>query len=178
MSAYPMTVHTESLDHSGGSKSFHLMQIDANDGRSVFVSRWGKTGAFGQFKVERFENRPEARRAWDKKRNEKRGGGYRPGATNMVVAENEADLRRILGVGYLSTFGPDNLRHLDPHFNVTGVRGAKVDYDENGEKVDTAKRVDPRLLREAAERERQEKEAQAAAQRAATYNDDPLFGLF
>lgn len=175
MSVYPMTIYTESMDHKGGTKSYHFMIIANAQGKSVLVNRWGKTGAFGQFQVQTFEKFSEATAAKSKKRADRRNNGYQIGNVDKQDQIFDADgLRKFLGHGYGPQFGPDNLLHLDPEYDVTGVRGAKVDYDADGNKIDNAKRVDRAAIEEAQRREREEQQAREQVQ----YSANPNFGLF
>lgn len=175
MSVYPMTIQTESMDHKGGTKSYHFMIISNALGKSVYVNRWGKKGAFGQFQVQTFDTFSAAQTAKNKKRADRRSSGYHSiEADTHDQVFNADDLRKFLGRGYGPQFGPDNLLHLDPDYDVTGVRGAKVDYDENGNKIDSAKRVDPAILEQARQREAEEKKRQEEA----VYSANPLFGMF
>lgn len=175
MSAYPIEVFTETLDHKGGTKSYHFLVLQASTGQALVVFRFGKTGAFGQFMVEQHPNITSASKAHQKKRKEKISGGYQPKVADSKMLHSAEELRKFLGVAYLPQFGPENLKFLDPDFDVKGVKSPKVDgWDENGNKIDSAKRAD---LSSYEEQQRLEREAaeKAEYERMAAH---PNFGLF
>lgn len=174
MSVYPMHVLKETLNHKGGTKSFHLMEIVNAKGNAVLITRWGKTGTFGQFDVKSFTDGDNCKKAYSKKRAEKTKKGYMPTPSDMDIVQSEQELRLLLGVGYLSRFGADNLRVLDPNADTTGIRGPSVDYDEDGNKVDNAKRIDAKLMELAKEREAEEQRKREEE----AYASNPMFGLF
>lgn len=177
MSVYPISVHTVSMDHKGGTKSYHLVRLVTNDGKSVVVNRWGKKGVFGDIKVHHFRSGEErvGVNAFDKKYREKTSNGYETVRDDEVYPKDETELRRALGRTLFIALGATTVSFIDPDIDVSGLRDAKrADYDEDGYKVDNALRVDPREIeRQLEAQKRAEAEAAAAEMKVL-----PTFGLF
>lgn len=174
MSAYPMQVRSVSMDHTGGTKSYHLLLVTTADGRSLFVSRWGKTGAFGEMKPETFPTSAGGEKAWDKKERQKASGGYRQHGAVRVEAVNDAgDLRRAIGIGVWGKVGAAALKHLDPSLDTSGMREADpVRVNEDGTfNANTSRNADL-SAQIAAEKEAQRIESENVLRA------NPLFGKF
>ena len=174
MSIYPIKSRSVSLDHRGGTKSYHLVLIEAANGHCVVVNRWGKTGQFGEMKIEQFDSPVKAQKAWDKKEREKTGKGYsQTGSTRERVANELVELPRVVDAMTFNKMGASNVKWLDPAFDTTGMREADdPQYDEEtGRKLDTARKADLSDL--IAEQQRREAEAAAVA-----YNNNDLYGRF
>nr|AJW30269.1 hypothetical protein pLM21S1_p151 [Sinorhizobium sp. LM21] len=174
MSIYPIKSRTITLDHRGGTKSYHLVLIEAANGNCVVINRWGKTGAFGEMKVETFDSPIKAQKAWDKKEREKTGKGYaqKGGTRERSVAET-SELPKIVDAMTFNKMGASAVKHLDPFFDTSGMREADdPQYDEEtGAKLDTARKAD---LSDAIEAKRI-----ADAEKAArAYDDNDLYGRF
>ena len=173
MSVYPITSKTVSLDHQGGTKSYHLHLIQNGDGKCVVINRWGKTGAIGEMKFEMFDSPVAAERAFARKETEKTRKGYRQtNATREATANSQTELVKAIGTVYFNKMGASMVKHLDPSFDTTGMREMDgPDWDEDGNKVDSSRKVDPAVIRAAqiaAEKE--------AAEKAYSAND--LYGRF
>jgi predicted DNA-binding WGR domain protein len=174
MSVYPIKVHSISLDHRGGTKSYHLMMIEAANGNSVVVYRWGKTGVFGEIKIETFDSPIKARKGWEKKEREKTSNGYsQTGPAVEKVAADASELMAAIGRNMFAKLGASNVKHLDPSFDTSGMREADdPQYDEEtGKKLDTARKMDLAALLE-----EQKRKEEAEIARAYEVND--LYGRF
>lgn len=171
---YPIKSRALSLDHRGGTKSYHLMLIQANNGKCVVINRWGKTGAFGEMKVKTFDSVPAAEKAFSKKEREKTGKGYsQTGASRETTAADGSELPRSIGLAVFNKMGAAAVKHLDPGFDTSGMREAdNPQYDEEtGRKIDTARKADLAELM-AAQKAAEEETAKQA------YADNPIFGRF
>lgn len=177
MSVYPITIRFISMEHKGGTKSYNLAHIVAADSRSVVVNRWGKTGTFGDIKASHFrkEEYGKADKALTAKYREKLGNGYAETNDRFVSASDETELRRALGRMLFIKLGASTIKWLDPNIDVSGLKDAEhPSYDEDGYKVDNARRVDPRELeRQLEAQKRAETEAAAAEMKSL-----PTYGMF
>ncbi|WP_168342099.1 WGR domain-containing protein [Rhizobium leguminosarum] len=174
MSVYPIKVHSISLDHRGGTKSYHLMMIRAANGNTVVVYRWGKTGVFGEVKIETYDGPIKAQKGWDKKEREKTNNGYsQTGPAVEKTANDASELMAAIGRNMFAKLGASNVKHLDPSFDTNGMREADdPQYDEEtGKKLDTARRMDLAALLE-------EQKLKEAAEIAAAYEVNDLYGRF
>lgn len=146
MSAYPMKLRSVSFDHTGGTKSYHLLIVETADGKSLFVSRWGKKGAFGELKAEMFPTVAAGEKAFDKKERQKTSSGYRQtGPSKSDVANNAAELRAAMGLPTWSKVGAGAISHLDPAIDTKGMRDAepnRVGEDGRLTGQDAARKVD------------------------------------
>lgn len=173
MSVYPITSKTISYDHQGGTKSYHLHLIQAANGNCVVINRWGKTGAIGEMKIEMFDSPVKAQRAFDKKETEKTRKGYRQnGPAREATAKDASEIVKAVGNVYFNKMGATAVQHLDPAFDTSGMR--EVDspqWDEDGNKLDSSRKVDPAAVRA----------AQLAAEKEAAekaYSENDLYGRF
>jgi len=64
-----------SAEHKGGTK-FYEVQWASFGNRSVLITRWGRIGTTGQFKVDRWDYSTGAEAAAQRKKEEKIGRGY------------------------------------------------------------------------------------------------------
>lgn len=169
--SYPIKVHQQSLDHHNGTKSYHLVVIEAADGKSLFINRWGKKGQFGQFQV---RHHPDAKSAWknfEKWEVERAKKGYSPAAAARIEeARTPAELSKAVGIGLFNKMGAEAVNHIDPGYDTTGMQrtAALVEYDEEtGRKIDVSRKAD---ITELLEKQRAEERSAYAA------NED--FGMF
>jgi predicted DNA-binding WGR domain protein len=172
--SYPIKTRSISLDHRGGTKSYHLMIIEAANGNAVFISRWGKTGQFGEMKVEEYDSPAKAMKAWEKKEREKTRNGYgQAGPAREGRADTSDEFPKAVSLSIFNKMGASAVKHLDPGFDTAGMREADpAQYDEEtGRKIDTARKAD---ISEALAAEK------AASEKAAAeaYADNPIFGRF
>jgi predicted DNA-binding WGR domain protein len=180
MNHYPITVESQSFNHKGGTKSYHLMLIKTNDGRAVVINRWGKTGAFGEMEVKEFTSIPEALKRWQAKERDKTRNGYGPiGPTKSVVAAAPAELTKAIGLATFNKMGAKAVKHLDDGWDTAGMRELDEAKSHDGEfkhvndttrkaRIDPAELEAERLRMAAAERARQE----------AAYQENSNFGRF
>lgn len=177
MTAYPIHVSIIKLLHKGGTKEYTAYEIASKD-TGVAVFRFGKVGAFGQLKVETYTKSAGAEAAVRKKLKEKASGGYVESDIKEFSANNEAELRSIIGrvmITMITKIGKAALLHIDPDFNVTGIPELReAEYDEDGHKVDVAKRFDPIALEQARIRDLALREEEDRKRNASI----PNFGLF
>lgn len=173
MSVYPITSRTITLNHQGGTKSYHLHLIQAASGNCVVINRWGKTGALGEMKIETFDSPIKAQRAFDRKETEKTRKGYRQDTpARETTAKDSSELVKAVGNVYFNKMGAAAVQHLDPGFDTTGMRQLDgPNWDEDGNKLDSARKVDPATIRA----------AQIAAEKEAAekaYHANDLYGRF
>lgn len=172
MSTYPIKVHSQTFDHRGGTKSYHLMLIETADGRSVFINRWGKKGQFGELQVKEFDDKIKAWKEYERKERDKTKNGYAPeGPARDADAATSGNLVKAIGLAVFNKMGAKAVRFIDPDFDTTGMREAEPNrLDEDGRltgddkprKADIANQLK-------ADREKEMAEA---------YANNPLFGAF
>lgn len=172
--SYPIKVTQQSFDHRGGTKSYHFTLIEAANGKSVVVFRYGKKGQFGQVITEIYETAKAAWKAYEKKEGEKIKNGYQPiGSQTTKVANNSSVFASTVGLALFNKMGGKAVNHLDIGFDTSKMR-QEVDpatLDENGRKVgDTSRKAD---VRELLEQQREEAERAARA-----YDDNEEYGIF
>jgi len=123
MSVFPITIIRESLRHRQGTKAYHLLRIMTASGPALTINRWGKTEAWGEIQIVRHDSMAQATTAYNQEKREKEGRGY---SVYMMARSDNADdfeeFKKVLGPQYFSQLGVDNLRHLSPDFDTTGVR--------------------------------------------------------
>lgn len=173
--SYPIKVTQQSYDHRGGTKSYHFTLIEAADGKSVVIFRYGKKGQFGQVLTETYETAKAAWKAYEKKEGEKIKGGYQP--VSHQVTKTATDPTQIVGTVGMALFnkiGAKAVNHIDAGFDTSKMRqeADPATLDEEGRKVgDTSRRADVRDLLEQQKREEAEQAARA-------YDDNDEFGIF
>jgi predicted DNA-binding WGR domain protein len=174
MTAYPIHVSIIKLLHKGGTKEYTAYEISSKY-TGVAVFRFGKVGAFGQLKVETYTKPAGSEAAVIKKLKEKASGGYVESDIKEFSANNEAELRSIIGRVMITKIGKAALLHVDPDFNVAGIPELReAEYDEDGHKVDVAKRFDPIALEQARVRDLALREEEDRKRNSSI----PNFGLF
>lgn len=173
---YPMRIETCDLDHKGQTKAYHLVMILSANGNSIVINRWGKIGVFGDVQVMKYSTCLAAEVAFSKKIKEKKGRGYGEVSGKEVFAANATELRAAIGRILMTKIGASNLLHLDPDFDVSGFKHETdaVAYDEEGRKIDSARRSDHEAW-ERAVKEKQQAEADLAAKEMQSL---PTFGMF
>lgn len=171
-----MNIHgtKATLDHKGGTKSYHITTLESEAGPAIVIYRWGKTGQFGQIKVERFSSGAAAEHAVMKKVGEKRSGGYIERPVSDSLLRDEAGLKTFLTTPVLMAIGRDDILHVIPGFDISFMRAVAkpVEYNEEGYKQDVAQRAkfSPEQVAET--------ERLAEATRIAKYQAIPGFGRF
>ncbi|PZR92079.1 MAG: hypothetical protein DI537_14735 [Stutzerimonas stutzeri] len=175
MATYPIKVSSLSLDHKGGTKSYHIYVIENSDGRSVFVNRWGKSNTFGELQTKQFLDTAAAWKEFQGKEQTKVRNGYSPKSGMKVqTCDDLAQFKAALGIQLFNKIGKEALEHVDPAIDTTGMRSAEPPKTDDGELKhvrDTARKADISAAL-AAQREKEQAEVEAA------YADNPLYGRF
>lgn len=128
---------TTKAKHKGGTKFYEVTRL-FNDytHSSLVIFRWGKVGAIGEIKVERYTTSVEGDRAFDKKVKEKTNGGYRFEAHVQEIVTSQEQLIRAIGRMIWPKLGKSNLAFLSSEIDVTGMREDDVALrDEDGNQV-------------------------------------------
>lgn len=174
MSSYPMLLREIHMDHSGGTKSYHLTLVSTADGRSLFVCRWGKTGAFGEIKSELFMTAFEGAKAWDKKERSRTSGGYsQKGPTREGKIDGPTDIAKVMGLPLFAKMGAAAINHLDVNYDTRNMRDANEPrYDEDGKLTGRDTRSADIAKEVAAEKARLQAESEN------TLRKNPNFGRF
>lgn len=174
MSVYPIEITRVHMPHKGGSKEYFVTEVLNSKGKALVIFRWGKVGGFGDIHTEMHDSFNAATKAVKKKISSKRSGGYEMKEEDHFTCKDEGDVRRVLG-RVMSKVGKEAMLHIDPDFEVSGMQpGRAPQYDEDGYKVDNARRIDPRVLEENLRLQR-EREAEEERLRNESI---PNFGLF
>ncbi len=119
------TITKLTLEHRSGTKEYHLLLIENSLAqKSVLVNRWGKAGAWGQMKTERGTAYDMAQ-SYRTKLNEKEGRGYRVVSSKPFTASSVEEAKTMIGINYWAQIGADNLQHVFPGVDTTGVRESK-----------------------------------------------------
>lgn len=137
MSTFPIKCQKLTMDHRGGTKSYHLLQLTNTDGEAILVKRWGKTGAFGQMDVRR-GNAHDMASLWNAIHREKTSGlkGYEPGEIKGFNAMTEDELKKFVTVPLWTKLGADNIKHVIPEASAIGVKDPEViEWGEDGKPV-------------------------------------------
>lgn len=139
MPIYPIALRKKSMLHRQGTKEYHQVLITNGEGRALLINRWGKKNTEGQMKVDVFQDVGQAIEMFDAKDRDKKRNGYDhdPARDAIVQAEDEAEFRKKLGVLYLAKLGADNLEHIAPGADTTGVRAPDPlpEFDREGKIV-------------------------------------------
>ncbi|UIN38314.1 WGR domain-containing protein [Methylobacterium oryzae] len=139
MPVYPIALRKKSMLHRQGTKEYHQVLIVNGEGRAVVIQRWGKKNAEGQMRVDAFHHSDAAVAEFESKDRDKKRNGYEhdPARDTIVQCDDEADFRKKLGILYLSKLGPDNLEHIAPGADTTGVRtpDPQPEFDRDGKIV-------------------------------------------
>jgi predicted DNA-binding WGR domain protein len=127
--AFPMSISKQTMRHRTHEKDYHLITVTRPDGRSLFITRWGKRGSTGQIHVEQCPDAFSAEYSFGQKRNEKHNRGYIYEApTKKTTVVDEANLKLLLSAIW-SKLGPDNIRWLAPDINVDKMRDPPPEPD-------------------------------------------------
>ncbi|MDE4297067.1 WGR domain-containing protein [Phaeobacter gallaeciensis] len=180
--SYPVRIEAISLDHKGGTKSYHITKVTNQNGKSLVIYRWGKTGAFGEVMTEKFESASAADKAFEKKLGTKMKGGYSPDAQHdpMPVDVNDFDgLRKKLGRPTMARLGPDHISHIDGDVDTSGVKDAETPrIGEDGRLNPQAEAEKRKRLEEEKRKARKEMERRQQQEYEAAYTANPNFGAF
>jgi len=171
---YPVKITSWSLDHQGGTKQYHFMKIETADGLALGITRWGKTGTFGQIAIEDGLAK-KISPSLVKKENEKIKKGYfgvtsGPNSYKEFEVDTEVELSRALG--------PAMLRHL------TGVNALALIGHSNDKTynvfAELTKEKEEKDKRDAVARNQllQAQHEQKAREQAAIEASNPDWGRF
>ncbi|MER9176288.1 WGR domain-containing protein [Mesorhizobium sp. M0955] len=178
MSSYPIKASRVSLDHHGGTKSYHIILVETADGLGLLVKRWGKTGQFGDMKSESYATYREAEKAFERVFNEKTRKGYAvTGKTVEATANDQHELPGLFGRLVWAKLDAGAIQHICPLMDVADRRQPDPPaFDEDGEFLGKPKPrlLSPQELEEARRLEAEEKKRQEQA----GYASNPLYGMF
>lgn len=120
-----ISIRKVSLRHRSGTKEYHLLLIqNGHTGTGVLVNRWGKAGAWGQMKTEKGSTNDCAKN-YSAKLHEKESRGYNIYSDKHENFSDAESAKGFIGVTYWPQIGPDNLLHVFPGIDVSGVREVK-----------------------------------------------------
>lgn len=129
MTTFPMRVTKQTLDHQGGTKSYHFVFIRNNDGYGLLIKRWGKKGAFGQMEV--LEG-PLAEDIWRRTLKDKQKRGYSIETERLIDVNDLGQLKTALTPRVYTSIGAGALTNLIPGVDTTGVKDPeKIEWVEN-----------------------------------------------
>lgn len=179
---YPIQIESVSLDHSGGTKSYHAKKLVAQSGKSLVIFRWGKTGTFGDIQVFEFDTASEADKAFEKKLASKMSNGYAISPRHdpkPVKADDFEELRALMGRAMMSKIGASNLKYIDPTADTTGMREVELPrLDEEGRINWEAVTERSLRLEEEKRKAREEIAARERAEAESAYSNNPIWGAF
>ena len=172
--AFPMTIKSLSMDHKGGTKSYHLLLISSDQtGASVLINRFGKTGAFGQTQEFSFEARDHAEREFFKKYEEKSKNGYRE-----TISAKSDDVTAITETALINLIGPQMWAKIKTRVANT-LYGDATAIPVSDRAIANAKRLadQAELNRQIAEKIAADKAEKLRLERA-SYETNAAFGRF
>lgn len=173
MIVYPAEVYKVYLEHQGGTKFYELTRVVMGNEASLVIRRFGKVKTFGEVIVTRFSNLTAADKEFSKLFKEKTSGrkGYKLSRDVEQDAVDLNELRILVGRGLFAKLSPEDLKHIDPAIDTSGVRDTdKPRYSEDGEYKGEHRRM-VEITEEMMERERQEQVKELAKM-------NPLYGRF
>lgn len=175
MSVYPMEIAKVSLGHKGGTKDYFLTLIVNATGQAVVIRRWGKKGATGQVTVKKFDNGGLAETDFQKELTKRQSGskGYQIEDSKTLTVESQSQLPLMVGRTVFPQMGGSNVKHIDPGYDVTGMREPESNRDDDDNFVGNTPRhvsVDPAVV-EKLEQEKRERELDSM-------RSNPKFGRF
>lgn len=130
MGTYPIQIIKKSLDHQGGTKSYHTVQVITADGRQLLVKRWGKKGSFGSIDVMIGNTNIGAETAKIIRDKQKRG--YDEVDHKDFRANDLDDFKRLMTPRLYTSLGAANLAYLIPDADTTGIKDAEnVEWEKN-----------------------------------------------
>lgn len=179
MTEYPIKVTAQSFNHSGGTKSYHLMLIRTVTGKCVIVRRWGRVGQFGQLKAEHYNTVSSAMEAFESLLDERRRKGYSTAGLSVKrEAKTQNDLVSAITLPVFSKLGPKTINHLDPTYDTSRMH----EPDEPTLDEDTLRKVRQPTARGISQEDYEEMVRRQEAERLAVernhYESIPEFGMF
>ncbi|MBO6511881.1 MAG: WGR domain-containing protein [Roseibium sp.] len=141
MSVYPVEIRKNRLraqGRGGGTKDYVVITLTSQEDHTLLIKRWGKTGSMGQMSCETHATYATATKEAGNLINSKTKRGYSLVDTTSSKAADEAELKKVLGLGTWSKIDPAHLKFIDPDFDTTGCRehrNAEETVDKFGNKT-------------------------------------------
>lgn len=169
MSVFPISITKSTFRYTGGGsdKEYHTVLITQRGPglRGLGITRWGKTGTWGQMDFHPGAAAVVAPTIVAKEK-EKRRKGYETISTKTVFATNADEFQAVLGAGYYFKLG-EHLEFICPGADAKGVKSeAPIEWVEKPGGKFKPKERPPKLVEE-------EKKSPDQA-----YVDNPLYGAF
>lgn len=183
MSEFPITIESVSLRHNNGLKGYHVKLIKTNQDKALVVLRFGKTGTYGQLKIERYDATEEADSFFTRKISERMSKGYSiktdcdPGL--IITCENIDEFSKKIGRATMPKIGASNLKHIFPDMDVSRIPEAlEPTTDENGRynAASAAAKARQELL--VARKMQEEAKRQEEQRSLEEYRRNPAYGVF
>ncbi|QIG69105.1 WGR domain-containing protein [Rhizobium phage RHph_N1_15] len=179
--SYPIDFAHIALAYSDGNRSnkfYNATLLAAPNGMAIIIRRWGKAGAAGEMKIERFAILKKAEAEFEKLVASKTGKGYEVKSNDIKQIADESSLRVTLGPAVWPRIPGPDLQHILPNTDVTG-RPKELNaprFSEEGRYLGEPKpRVfSPAEIAAAREAEKLAEQAEAAK----TYAGNANFGRF
>lgn len=172
----------------GTEKRFYFYVLNADNGKSTVITRWGFKGSFGDISVAHFETIKEALDFVENKLDEKYSEGFHNSSgSSEATCENETELRQKLGRALLPNLSAPDVTHVDPDFDTRGMKKERPmpRLAEDGRLNEETKRANAikelNRLRELKQTQREEAEIQRQVQELeaeARYIEDETYGAF
>lgn len=170
MSVFPISITKSTFRYTGGGsdKEYHTVLI-TQSGRAgkhgLGITRWGKTGTWGQMDFHPGTAVAVADTIVAKEK-EKRRKGYETISTKTILAKSPDEFQAALGAGYYFKLG-EHLEFICPGADAKGVKAeAPIEWEEKPGGKFKPKERPPKLV---------EEEKQSPDQ---AYADNPLYGAF
>lgn len=139
MSTYPIKIVKKSLDHQGGTKSYHIVEVITADGRLMLVKRWGKKGSFGSIDVITGGATTSlgggattslgVRILRDKQKR-----GYDEVDHKELKANDLEEFKRLMTPRLYTSLGANNIAYLIPDAETTGIKEPeKIEWEEDAD---------------------------------------------
>ncbi|MBA8881758.1 WGR domain-containing protein [Phyllobacterium myrsinacearum] len=178
MSVYPIDLKRVSLDHMGGTKSYHFILAMNAKGQSILIRRWGKVKSEGQYRFEKFADRANAERAFGKAMDERERKGYAVVSQSETFAADKDSNMTAFGRMVWAKLPGDVVNFLDPAIDVTGRKAAPVNtMDEDFNRLPEQPRGMTYTSEQIAAAE-EERKAEIERQKQSKYSANPNFGRF
>lgn len=130
MSKYPMQAvklvfRADSTGRRGKgfTKDYTFYAVVNKDGDGILIRKWGRTGAEGQIKVTKHADEEHLQHTLMQEQKQRGARDYyldQSKETDNILSATE--LKMFLGRMVWPRTGADNLKHLDPDFDTTGIK--------------------------------------------------------
>ncbi|MBX4911388.1 WGR domain-containing protein [Rhizobium bangladeshense] len=179
--SYPIDFAQIALVYSDGNRSnkfYNATLLVAPTGMAILIRRWGKAGAPGEMKIERFAIQKKAETEFEKLVQSKIGKGYETKSNDIKQIADESSLRVTLGPAVWPRIPGPDLQHILPSMDVTG-RPKELNAPRFSEEGKYLGEPAPRVYSQAEIRAAREAEKAAEqAEAVKTYSSNPHFGRF